>query len=194
MAANDGVGALYKLSERWIIQSACEFSSSNVASIAPPPSSPDPAILGRTRSIVDGKSCSCASNGVRLCKCKKLPLELYPFAKDRELVASAVLRRFQENCKALRVGDVTKESVRSILDDMEDETGFITKLNGLFTVTVAAASKLSSDSEHKDKSTSDDDLEPQLESTVEDRGGQFRAPSKRGTIAPSRRKGDLIQF
>lgn len=168
MTTNDGVGALHKLSERWIIQSACEFSSSDLASIAAP-SSPDPTILGRIRSIVDGKSCSCASNGVRLCKCKRLPLELYPFAKDRELVASAVLRRFQENRKAVRVGDVTKESVRSILDDMEDETGFITKLNGLFTVTVAAASKLSSHPEDKDKSTSDDDLEPQLESTVEDR-------------------------
>ena len=185
MTTNDGVGALHKLSERWIIQSACEFSSSDVASIAAPPSSPDPAILDRIRSIVDGKSCSCASNGVRLCKCKKLPLELYPFAKNRELVVSAVLRRFQENRKALRVGDVTKESVRSILDDMEDETGFITKLNGLFTVTVAAASKLSPDSEdNKDKSTSDDDLEPQLESTVEDRGVSVHSTIEKGAQWP----------
>ena len=185
MAKNGGVGALHKLSERWIIQSACEFSSSDTASAAPP-SSPDPAILGRIRAIVDGKSCSCASNGVRLCKCKKLPLELYPFAKDRELVATAVLGRFQENSKVVRMGDVTKESVRTILDDLEDETGFITKLNGLFSVTVAAASKLSSDLGDKDKSTSDDelDLEPHLESTVEDRGMSIHSSTEQGAQSP----------
>ena len=185
MAKNGGVGALHKLSERWIIQSACEFSSSDIASVAPP-SSPDPAILGRIRAIVDGKSCSCASNGVRLCKCKKLPLELYPFARDHELVATAVLSRFQENSKVVRMGDVTKESVRTILDDLEDETGFVTKLNGLFSVTVAAASKLSSDLGDKDKSTSDDelDLEPHLKSTVEDRGMPIHSTTEQGAQSP----------
>lgn len=165
---NGGVGCLYKLTERWIIQSACSFAGGNGASI-PNPSSLDSAVRDRIRSIVIGESCSCASNGVLVCKCKKLPYELYPFAKDHEFIVSAVLRRFQENRKTVRISDVTKASVRSILDDMEDESGFITKLNGLLILTVAAYSKLPSFS---DKTTSPEinDDRSQSDTAVENLG------------------------
>jgi len=184
MPTNDYVGALYKLSERWIIQSACKFTGCNASSV-PAPTSPDPAVFDRIRSIVDGKSCSCESNGVRMCKCNKLPYELYPFTKDRESVASTVLRRFQENRVTVRVSDITKETVRSILDDMEDETGFITKLNGLYTVAVAAASKLPSDPDDAENSASDsDDQKSQLDATMEDREISVHAAIENETQSP----------
>lgn len=100
-------------------------------------STPSESVVSEISRHVKGL-CSCAENGCT-CKCKKLRYEVFPFAKDLDSVTKAVVRRFQDNHIRLFKSHVTYHSVRAVLDDLEDESNFITRLNKLFVVTIKAS-------------------------------------------------------
>jgi len=143
---DDAVVPLAKLTERYVCSVADMLDDRKMC----PPvsgvsmsrkqleqSSSAPSVASEISRHVKGL-CLCAENGCT-CKCKKLRYEVFPFANDLDSVTKAVLRRFQDNHIRLFKSHVTYHSVRAVLDDLEDESNFVTRLNKLFVVTIKAS-------------------------------------------------------
>uniref|UniRef100_A0A7S4RGV3 CXXC-type domain-containing protein n=3 Tax=Ditylum brightwellii TaxID=49249 RepID=A0A7S4RGV3_9STRA len=130
LSGGNDVLKFHKLTESYVHFVAEKLESRNMC----------PQLPGRG-STAENDFSSATENlkGIVMKYVKKIRYDVIPFAQDLDAVTNAVWERLNSKFVRIQANHISALSVRDVLDDLEDDSNFLSYQNGLYKVRVSMA-------------------------------------------------------